>query len=380
MIASATPESYRRAVEIVLTAEEVDALVVMNTPVTMHATRGGRPRRARRSGGGAARRRRRQAGVRLDRRRRAGDLVAGRGGGERVPVYTFPEAIGRAAGRDRPLCRVAYRRSGRLPRAARSGPRGSTPHLPGRRSTSAGPGGCRRSESRSVLDAARITLRPRRHRAHRRGGGPDRRVGRLPGGGEARLGRGGAQDRGRWRRPRPRQRRRRSARPSRRSARGWRAGGAGRSDAGRAGRGDDLRLGRGDDRRRPRPGVRAADCVRTRRHLRRDPARRRLPHRPADRPRRRAHGAADQGLSGCSRGTAGIRRPTSRRSRRRCCGSRGWSRPCPRSTSSTSTRSSPSHPGRATAWSTCASASAQPTSRCCYPRSPCGGGEVASAA
>ena len=95
MVASAGPEEYRRAVEVALTADDVDALIVIYTPVdptcsreTLDAIRTGIANG--RAAGGAA-------------KPILGCLMAGTSrprpliiGGERVPVYAFPENAARA--------------------------------------------------------------------------------------------------------------------------------------------------------------------------------------------------------------------------------------------------------------------------------------------
>ncbi|HVS01660.1 MAG TPA: GNAT family N-acetyltransferase [Thermoanaerobaculia bacterium] len=98
MIASATPETYRRVVEVVLADEEVDALVAINTPVAMYPTE--RVGRAILAGVEAARQRGGAAKPVF------ASIVGGEEpvyvltgeSGERIPVYTFPEAIGRLLG------------------------------------------------------------------------------------------------------------------------------------------------------------------------------------------------------------------------------------------------------------------------------------------
>jgi len=98
MIASAGPDTYRRVVETVLCADEVDALVVIYTPVGMFDTdEVGRS----------------VAGAVADARSRGGagkpvmaSIVGGEkerhllesGDGERIPVYQFPEEMGRLLG------------------------------------------------------------------------------------------------------------------------------------------------------------------------------------------------------------------------------------------------------------------------------------------
>jgi acyl-CoA synthetase (NDP forming) len=99
IIASGGPETYRQAVEIVLAAKEVDALVVIYTPVDMFDTRDvgqavleavaagrarggeGKPVLASIVGGGDV------ATMVLE------------SNGEKIPVYPFPETIGRVLGR-----------------------------------------------------------------------------------------------------------------------------------------------------------------------------------------------------------------------------------------------------------------------------------------
>ena len=108
MIASAGPQTYRRATEIVLAAEEVDAMVVIYTPVGMFDL--GAVRRAVRDGVEAARGRSDAASrkpvlasivgsdeeVHVLGPSRAADEGEG---GERIPAYPFPEEMGRVLGK-----------------------------------------------------------------------------------------------------------------------------------------------------------------------------------------------------------------------------------------------------------------------------------------
>jgi acyl-CoA synthetase (NDP forming) len=89
MVASAGPEEYRRAVEVALTAGDVDALIVIYTPVdptcsgeTLDAIRAGIANG--RAAGGAAKP---ILGCLMAGTSRPQPLVIG---GERVPVYAFP--------------------------------------------------------------------------------------------------------------------------------------------------------------------------------------------------------------------------------------------------------------------------------------------------
>ncbi|HEX4997656.1 MAG TPA: bifunctional GNAT family N-acetyltransferase/acetate--CoA ligase family protein [Terriglobia bacterium] len=94
MIASATPEAYRRTIETVLTSNEIDAVIVIHIPVdrsssapTVAAIREG-IRDARAASG--------------ERKPILTCLMSSEGGaplevdGEKIPVYTFPESAGRA--------------------------------------------------------------------------------------------------------------------------------------------------------------------------------------------------------------------------------------------------------------------------------------------
>ena len=101
MVASAGPEEYRRAIEVALTAGEVDALIVIYTPVD--------PTYSRRDAGGDSRRHRRRTRAPVapakpvlaclmagDAAGRSRSIVARR---ERVPAYAFPENAARALGK-----------------------------------------------------------------------------------------------------------------------------------------------------------------------------------------------------------------------------------------------------------------------------------------
>ena len=101
MVASATPDSYRRAIETILTAPETDALIVIYTPIEPRLA--DETLAAIRDGIAAARR----GGVRN--KPVLACVMAGHGrprpleiDGERVPCYAFPEnaarALARAAG------------------------------------------------------------------------------------------------------------------------------------------------------------------------------------------------------------------------------------------------------------------------------------------
>ena len=101
MIASANAESYRRVVEEVLAADEVDALVVIYTPVTMWPAAEVTAAvleavAAARSRGGAGK----PVFASLVGSDEEQYVLTGgdAAGGERIPVYTFPEAIGRLLG------------------------------------------------------------------------------------------------------------------------------------------------------------------------------------------------------------------------------------------------------------------------------------------
>lgn len=99
MIASADPETYRRAVEVVLTADEVDGLVVIYTPVGIVDT--DEVERGILEGIAAAR----EAGA--SEKPVLASVVGGEEpihlldaeDGEAVPAFPFPEEIGRVAGR-----------------------------------------------------------------------------------------------------------------------------------------------------------------------------------------------------------------------------------------------------------------------------------------
>ncbi len=104
MIASAGPDTYRRVITTVLCAEEVDALIVIYTPVGMFDTGevgsavAEGVRRARSQGG---------AGKPVLASIVGGDEEAHlieTGDGERIPIYQFPEEMGRLLGQ-----LVAYR-------------------------------------------------------------------------------------------------------------------------------------------------------------------------------------------------------------------------------------------------------------------------------
>lgn len=99
MIASAGPDTYRQAVETVLAAEEVDALVVVYTPAGMFDT--GEVARAIAQGVVAARQGRGAGKPVLA--SVVGDeealLTLQAGDGESLPVYSFPEEAGRVLGK-----------------------------------------------------------------------------------------------------------------------------------------------------------------------------------------------------------------------------------------------------------------------------------------
>jgi acetyl coenzyme A synthetase (ADP forming)-like protein len=99
MIASAGPETYRKVVEIVLAAEEIDAMVVIYTPVGMFDTNEvgqavSDAVEAARLHGGAGKPV--MASIVGD---EISTFVLEAEGGERIPVYPFPEAIGRFLGK-----------------------------------------------------------------------------------------------------------------------------------------------------------------------------------------------------------------------------------------------------------------------------------------
>jgi acetate---CoA ligase (ADP-forming) len=98
MIASAGPDAFRQAIEVALTSEDTDAVIVIFTPVDPR--RSGDTLRAIRDGIAAGRR----AGA--TGKPVLGCLMAGDGRplpldvqGERIPVYAFPENAARALGR-----------------------------------------------------------------------------------------------------------------------------------------------------------------------------------------------------------------------------------------------------------------------------------------
>ena len=98
MIASAGPDAYRRAIEVALTSDDTDAVIVIFTPVDPRTS--GETLQAIRDGIADGRR----AGA--TRKPVLGCLMAGDGrplaldlGSERVPVYAFPENAARALGR-----------------------------------------------------------------------------------------------------------------------------------------------------------------------------------------------------------------------------------------------------------------------------------------
>lgn len=99
MIASAGPEAYRRGAEALLTADEVDALVVIYTPVGIFETAeigpavGEAARAAAEAGAGA----KPILGTVLE---EGGETEAqGLGPGREIPIYPFPEEIGRVLGK-----------------------------------------------------------------------------------------------------------------------------------------------------------------------------------------------------------------------------------------------------------------------------------------
>ena len=98
MIASAGPDAYRRAIEVTLTSDDTDALIVIYTPVEPRSA--GDTLQAIRDGIAAGRR----AGA--TRKPVLGCLMAGDGrplpldlASERIPVYAFPENAARALGK-----------------------------------------------------------------------------------------------------------------------------------------------------------------------------------------------------------------------------------------------------------------------------------------
>jgi acyl-CoA synthetase (NDP forming) len=156
MIASAGPDAYRRAVEILLRADEVDALVVIYTPVGMYSTDDLRAAVA--------------AGVDAAGVRDKPVLASVVGGDEEVhairtpaggvvPAYQFPEEMGRVLGK---MASYAEWR--------RADP-GTFPEFPDQRLADArhvarealaarGPGWLSAEEARAVLEAAGLSLPP----------------------------------------------------------------------------------------------------------------------------------------------------------------------------------------------------------------------------
>ena len=135
MVASAGADEYRRTVEIALTSDDGDALIVIFTPVDRRKaaeTIAGNPRRNRRR---TTRRGHGQAGARVrDGRTRALTPLEIESPPERVPVYAFPENAARALGKIATYAEMAgaaarallglrrhprRRRARRVPRGAR---------------------------------------------------------------------------------------------------------------------------------------------------------------------------------------------------------------------------------------------------------------------
>jgi acetate---CoA ligase (ADP-forming) len=157
MIASASPATYRRVVEEVLAAPEVDALVVIYTPVSFFETEqvGATVLEAvaaARNQGGAGKPVLASVVGQEEQIYSLGD-----GSGERIPVYTFPEAIGRVLGQVTGYAEWRAADPGVFPELA-----GMDLEAARRICRTAleqrGPGWLSAQESRALLEAAGLTL------------------------------------------------------------------------------------------------------------------------------------------------------------------------------------------------------------------------------
>jgi acyl-CoA synthetase (NDP forming) len=158
IIASGGPDTYRQAVEIVLAADEVDALVVIYTPVDMfdtgevgdavtaavEAARGrggeGKPVLASIVGG-----------------EEVSTFVLQAEGGERIPVYPFPETMGRLLGRVTDYAEWRATDPGVFPEYPDL-QLGEAQEICRSALTERGPGWLGVEEARAVLDAAGLTV------------------------------------------------------------------------------------------------------------------------------------------------------------------------------------------------------------------------------